>query len=175
MSVFLKTISACVLLIFMGFGATATDLKINDTAPLFKTKNQDGKDFDMSSRKGNWTVLYFYPKAGTPGCTKQACAFRDSINKIRSPDTDVFGISTNSVTEQAAFYKEHHLNFSLLADEGGKISGAYGTKMPLVTIAKRWTFIIDPQLKIRKIEKDVDPALDAEKVAAMLAELKKTK
>ena len=67
----------------------AADLKLNDPAPTFTLKNQDGKDFDLKSRAGQWTVLYFYPKAETPGCTKQACAFRDNIKKIRAQGAEV--------------------------------------------------------------------------------------
>lgn len=149
-------------------------LKIGDSAPLFKAKAHDGADFDLSSRKGEWTVLYFYPKSDTPGCTKQACAFRDNIEKIRSQQAEVFGISVNSVKDQAKFHEKHHLNFTLLADPEGEVVQLYGTKMPVVRISKRWTFIIDPELKVRAIEKDVDPALDAEKVAEMISTLKQT-
>ena len=155
--------------------AAPKELKASDSAPLFKAKIQNGIDFDMSSRKGSWTVLYFYPKAGTPGCTKQACAFRDSIDKIRKQGAEVYGVSSDSVEDQAKFHKEHHLNFSLVADQDGKILDLYGTMMPSKKMSQRWTFIIDPELKIREIEKDVDPALDSEKVASLLSKLKATK
>lgn len=152
----------------------ATELKVGDKAPTFKAKLQDGTDFDFSSRAGKWTVLYFYPKADTPGCTKQACAFRDSIKKITELGADVIGVSVNSVADQAAFHKKHGLNFSLVADEDAKVAKLYGTKMPLVNISKRWTFVIDDQMVIRKIEKDVDPVLDAERMASFIsAELAK--
>lgn len=149
--------------------ALAVDLKIDASAPGFKLKNQAGLDFDLGSRKGKWTVLYFYPKAGTPGCTKQACAFRDSIQKIRDLKADVFGISTDTVENQAKFHKEHRLNFDLLADADAKVTELYGAKMPLVKVSKRWTFIIDPNLKIKNILKDVDPAMDSERVAKEIA------
>src|SRR5689334_5718952 len=128
-----------------------SDLKVGDAAPLFTVKTHEGKDFDLKSRAGQWTVLYFYPKAGTPGCTKQACAFRDNIEKIRKEGADVFGISGDSVEAQLAFHKEHHLNFILLADSDSAVSKMYGSKMPLLSMSKRWTFIIDPDLKIREI------------------------
>lgn len=150
----------------------AADLKIGDKAPVFKTKTHTGADFDLNMRKGTWTVLYFYPKAGTPGCTKQACAFRDSIDQIRSQGADVFGISADTVAEQASFHKEHSLNFTLLADDGNKIIDLYGAKIPMMKMAKRWTFIVDPELKIRWVEKDVDPAMDAKKVATEIQRLK---
>lgn len=155
--------------IFAGSPALAAEVKVNDPAPLFRATTHEGAEFDLASRKGAWTVLYFYPKADTPGCTKQACAFRDNIQKIRSQGGDVFGVSADTVADQAAFHKKHHLNFTLLADPDGKIVNLYGAKMPVVKMAKRWTFIIDPDLKIRAMDKDVDPVFDAEKVAKKIA------
>ena len=153
--------------------SNALDIKTNDPAPQFKVKTQTGADFDLMSRKGKWTILYFYPKAGTPGCTKQACAFRDSIGKIRELGAEVYGVSTDTIQDQKNFHKEQKLNFDLLADVDGKITQAYGSKMPLMNISKRWTFIIDPELKIRNIMKEVDPATDSERVVAELSKLKK--
>lgn len=155
--------------------ASAADLKIGDQAPLFTAKDQAGGDFNLENRKGKWTVLFFYPKAGTPGCTKQACAFRDNIKKITAQDAEVYGISADSVEAQAKFHKEHRLNFTLIADPEDAIIKSYGTKMPLIGLSKRWTFILDPELKIRMIEKDVDPVLDSTRTAEKLAELKKQK
>lgn len=155
--------------------AFAADLKIGDTAPEFTAKTYENKDFDLSSQKGHYTVLYFYPKAGTPGCTKQACAFRDNIKKIKDLGAEVYGISADSVEDQMDFHKKHSLAFSLLADPDDKIINSYGSKMPLLKMSKRWTFVLDPDLVIRAIEKDVDPALDAQKVADLITELKKKK
>lgn len=151
------------------------DILVNDPATPFKLKTQEGKDFYLSSRKGMWTVLYFFPKAETPGCTKQACAFRDNIKKIRSQNAEVFGISTNSVKEQADFAKNHNLNFILLADENAEVAKFYGTKMPALNLAKRWTYIIGPDLVIRDVSRDVDPLQDAERVSKRLLELQKMK
>lgn len=151
------------------------ELKVKDDAPTFTAKNQDGKAFDLASRKGQWTVLYFYPKSGTPGCTKQACAFRDAIKKIHDQGAEVYGISADSVENQAAFHKEHKLTFDILADPDGKVIEQYGSKMFGLSMSKRWTFIIDPNLKIASIDKDVDPLLDAQKVATKIEELKKAK
>lgn len=151
------------------------ELKVGDPAPSFTAKTFEGKDFDLQSRQGQWTVLYFYPKADTPGCTKQACAFRDSIKKIRAEGGDVFGISADTVDEQAAFHKKNKLNFTLIADPESRVVELFGAKMPMLKMAKRWTFIIDPTLKIRQIAKDVDPVLDSERVAAEIVQLKKAK
>ena len=116
-------------------------------------------------------MLYFYPKADTPGCTKQACAFRDSIKLIREQNAEVYGISTDNVESLQAFQQKYHLNFPLLSDPDAAVTEAYGVKMPIVKYAKRRTFIIDPQLVIRKIDEDVDPALDAQHVAETLRTL----
>lgn len=151
----------------------AADLKLGDTAPTFTAKNQDGQTFDLNTRKGHWTVLYFYPKAGTPGCTKQACAFRDSIKKIQAEGAEVYGVSADSVAAQKSFHTEHKLGFDLIADPDDKIIEMYGSKMPMLSMSKRWTFIINPELKIASIEKDVDPLLDAKRVAEKIVELKK--
>ena len=151
----------------------STDLKVGDSAKPFKLFTQEGKKFELSSRKGSWTVLYFFPKAETPGCTKQACSFRDNIKKIRELKAEVYGISVNTVKDQEAFAKAHSLNFILLADVQAKVTSDYGSKMPILSMSKRWTFIIDPNLIIRDIAKDVDPITDAARVAAKLFELQK--
>jgi peroxiredoxin Q/BCP len=149
----------------------ASDLKLGDPAPGLKLKTDGGVDFNLQSRKGQWTVLYFYPKAETPGCTKQACAFRDNISQIRKLGAEIFGISADGVEALKKFKKNHDLNFVLLADPELVAIKAYGTKMPVISMSKRWTFIVDPELKIRAIEKDVDPALDARYVAEKLQTL----
>jgi peroxiredoxin Q/BCP len=143
-------------------------LKPGDPAPGLKLKTDSGMDFDLKTRKGQWTVLYFYPKADTPGCTKQACAFRDNIEQIRKLGAEIYGISADDVEAVKNFKAKHRLNFVLLADPGLEAIKSYGTKMPALSISKRWTFIIDPELRIRAIEKDVDPVLDAERTAAMI-------
>lgn len=167
-----SSVIVSVLSIINSSEAVAAELKVGDAAPTFKSQTHDGNEFDLNSRKGQWTVLYFYPKADTPGCTKQACAFRDNIEKIRSQGADVFGISSDTVESQAAFHKKYNLNFKLIADPEGRLAKLYGSKMPVLKFSKRWTFILDPELKIRAIDKDVDPVMDAENVAKKIAELK---
>ena len=145
-----------------------SDLKVGDPAPIVNLKTDEGADFDLYSRKGQWTVLYFYPKAETPGCTRQACAFRDGVSQIRMLGAELFGVSSDRLEALKRFKAKHNLNFTLLADPGLDAIKSYGTKMPLLRISKRWTFIIDPDLRIRAIEKDVDPVLDARRVAEIL-------
>ena len=151
-------------------------LEVGSSAPLFSLKNQNGKTITLEENKNkSWTVVYFYPKAGTPGCTTQACAFRDSIKLITKEGAVVYGISTDSVSSIKEFYDKHHLNFDLLSDEDGKISVAYGTKMPLLTMSKRVTFIVDDKLILRSVDENVDPAFDAKKVAEKIKQFKSSK
>lgn len=153
---------------------SALALDAGEKAPLFTAKNQDGVEFSLKQNEHkNWTVLYFYPKAETPGCTKQACAFRDAIKVIEKENAKIYGISTDSVEALKKFKIHHKLNFDLLSDADGKISKAYETKMPIVTYSKRHTFIIDPDLVIRHIDRNVDPAMDAKKVSEILVKLQK--
>lgn len=149
-------------------------VKVGQNAPLFELPQDDGSVFKLASRKGQgWSVLYFYPKAETPGCTKQACAFRDSIKVIRAEGAEVYGVSTDSAEKLTAFRKNHNLNFPLLSDEKAKVVELYGAKMPVVGMAKRWTFLLDSDLVVRWIDNDVDPAKDAQNVAQKIKELRK--
>lgn len=165
-----------VVSLFFGFATNvfAADM-LGKPAPLFGAKNQDGKEFKLESRKGQgYTVLFFYPKAGTPGCTKQACAFRDAIKVIRKQGAEVYGISSDDVGQQKKFHDEHKMTFDLISDTDGKIIELYKVKMPVINMAKRQTFILDENLTIRKHFEDVDPSLDAKNVAAAIAELKES-
>ena len=158
---------AALILGIIGCGQ-ASELKVGDPAPGINLLTDEGKTFNLDSRKGQWTVLYFYPKAETPGCTKQACAFRDGLSEIRSLGAEVFGVSGDSVDALKKFKENHKLNFTLLADPSLDAIKSYGTKMLFLKVSKRWTFIIGPDLKIRSIEKDVDPLLDAKRIAELL-------
>lgn len=165
------------LLVLLSFGASTAnalpELQVGQPAPDFELLLQDGTPFKLSARKGlGWTVLYFYPKADTPGCTKQACAYRDGILKIREENAEVFGISTDAVQQLADFHTKYHLKFGLLSDPTGRVTEAYGAKMPLLTMAKRWTFLIDPEGLVRDINSEVDPALDPTWVVDRLRALK---
>jgi len=145
---------------------------VDKPAPLFELSNQDKQVFKLADRKGKgWTVLFFYPKAGTPGCTKQACAFRDAVKDIRKKNAEVYGISADSTEAQKKFHDEHKMTFDLLADPDGDVIRKYDVKMPVITIAKRITFIIDPDLVVRKVFPDVDPSLDAKMVGDALTAL----
>lgn len=151
--------------------AQAGELAVGERAPVFTATTHEGKELSLASRKGKWTVLFFYPKADTPGCTKQACSFRDSIGKVRALGAEAFGISADTVEANARFHAKHRLGFPLLSDPDSKVIRDYGAAMPVVGLAKRWTFILDPELVIRHIDRDVDPARDVEKAVAVLSRL----
>jgi thioredoxin-dependent peroxiredoxin len=166
------TLKSLVGSFFTGTVIAGEVLSLGAQAPLFSAKNHAGAPFSLADRKGNWTVLYFYPKDDTPGCTKQACAFRDSIDVIRKRGAEVFGISRDSVENHRKFIEKHKLTFPLLSDAEGSISKAYGAD-GMFGFSKRWTFIVDPELRIRWIQRDVDPAMNASEVASELDRLVK--
>ena len=114
--------------------------------------------------------LYVYPKTETPGCTQQAKVFRDSVDAIHALKTEIFGVSSDDVPTIAKFHSKELLNFTLLADPELKIIKAYGSKMLIFSRPKRWTYIIDPNLKIADAFTNVEPALDA---ANVIKELKR--
>lgn len=147
-------------------------LNKGDKVPSFSLKNQDGQTINSKDFENKWTVLFFYPKAETPGCTKQACAFRDNSKKIEELGAKIYGISVNTVKDQKKFAEKYKLNFQLLADEDAVVAKLFDVKRPIIDIAKRWTFIIDPDGKIADIGEDVDPVLDSERVISKLKELK---
>ena len=156
--------------------AWAEDLEIGELAPTFILKNQDGQEFNLESRKNQgWTVLYFYPKSGTQGCTEQAATYEKTITKIRGEKAEVYGISADSVEQQQIFHQAMNLTFDLLADPTGDVISQYGVKWLGLNIARRWTFLIDPQLRIQAIEKDVEPSTDPERILDGLKEFNKRK
>lgn len=159
-----------VLFMFNFLTSRADNLEIGAKAPLFSLSNQDGGTFDLEKRKGSWTVLYFYPKDDTPGCTKQACAFRDSIEDLRKLGAEIYGISKDTVESHKKFADKYNLNFPLLADHSGEVIKQYGVN-GLIGLAKRQTFIINPDLVIVDIMRSVDPIANATDVAKKLKNL----
>lgn len=159
---------------FVAFGGvTLADYKVGDQVQPFVLLDQNGKEVTIAKNKDEmWTVLYFYPKADTPGCTKQACAFRDAIKVIEKEKAYVYGVSTNSVEDLKKFENKYKLNFRLLSDRKGLISKKFGAKYPVLNVSRRYTFILDENLKVRSIDKDVDPVMDAQNVAKNLKILK---
>ncbi|MGA1306282.1 MAG: thioredoxin-dependent thiol peroxidase [Candidatus Kapaibacteriota bacterium] len=132
-------------------------VKLQAAAPAFKGVNQNNETIASKDLKGQWYVLYFYPKDNTSGCTKQACDFRDSMKTLAKFGVAVVGISPDSVKSHQKFIKDHDLNFSLIADEDKTICEKYGVWVQKSMYGRsymgveRTTFIIDPDGKIRNI------------------------
>ncbi len=126
-------------------------LSEGQSAPDFTAKTDDGKTVRLSDFRGKDVVLYFYPKDDTPGCTVQACSFRDNLSAFAGKNAVILGVSVDSVESHQAFKKKYQLPFTLLADTGGAISKAYGVYNEQWGMSKRWTFVIDPAGKIKKI------------------------
>jgi peroxiredoxin Q/BCP len=117
-------------------------LRIGDRAPDFTLPNGDGRDVSLASLRGKVVVLFFYPKDETPGCTREACEFRDSYETFRDAGAEVVGVSDDSVESHASFAKHHKLPMTLLADVGGKVRGLFGVKS-LFGLPDRVTFVLD--------------------------------
>ena len=157
-------------LMFLAAASLASaELQPGMPAPLFEARDQAGKTIRLSDFKGTKTVvLYFYPKDGTPGCTAEACSLRDGYEAILATGAVVLGVSADDERSHAAFSTKYNLPFSILADPDKTIIGAYGVKMPVIGVAKRWTFIIDPQGIIRNVINDVDTKNHDQQVLKLL-------
>jgi thioredoxin-dependent peroxiredoxin len=147
-----------------------TTLQIGDTAPELKLKDQHGKLVFLRDYAGRWVVLYFYPKDDTPGCTREACNFRDESERLAPFNVQVLGVSVDSRESHQNFARKFKLNFPILADPTKKITRAYGA-LAFYRLARRMTFIIDPHGKIRKIFRSVNLKMHVEEVAQALTEL----
>lgn len=134
------------------------------TAPNFTVKDTHGNTVTLSDYAGKTVVLYFYPKDDTPGCTKEACSFRDYQNDYQGKDITVFGISMDDEASHQAFTQKYSLNFPLLADVDGAITKAYDVDGG--GYSKRVTFVIDGSGKIAKVYTTVNTATHATDVLA---------
>lgn len=163
--------SMCLALLMPAAGASETPA-VGTPAPDFRLQDQEGRWHTLGEYRGRWVVLYFYPKDNTPGCTKQACGFRDDIFAFRDLNAAVLGVSVQDAASHAEFATEYALPFPLLADPDKKMTTRYGvlTKyLGMVELARRDTFIIDPQGRVAKHYVKVDPEGHAK---AVLADLK---
>ena len=118
------TVSVMALLLTASSSSIAA-LKVGDKAPNFSLQDQNNITHTLSDYEGQWVVLYFYPKDDTPGCTTQACDFRDAVKRIIASKSVVFGLSLDSVASHKLFAEKYNLPFSLLADEKGEVSKLY--------------------------------------------------
>lgn len=139
-------------------------------APDFALRDQDGGIHHLGDYAGRWLVLYFYPRDDTPGCTREACAFRDDIGVLGNLNASVIGISVDDAQSHARFSRKYRLPFPLLSDPDGTTAAAYDSllNLGLVRFARRHTFIIGPDGRIAARFDKVDPASHAQQVARTL-------
>jgi peroxiredoxin Q/BCP len=140
--------------------------KAGEAAPDFKLPDQNGQVHTLQEYRGKWLVLYFYPKDDTPGCTQEACAFRDDLHQLTELGAQVVGISVDDSTSHAEFAKKYHLPFPLLADKTTEVAARYGvlTNLVLIKVARRYTFLIDPQGKISKVYDKVETSRHSKEI-----------
>ncbi len=146
-------------------------LQVGAPAPRLSGVDQQGKTHKLFETKGAFTLVYFYPKDQTPGCTKEACAFRDVWKKYEAAGVKLFGVSNGSVDSHKKFADEHKLPFPLIADSEKVWGAAFGVGS-FMGMYKRVSFLIDKKGKIAKVYEDVDPGLHAKQVLKDLQALK---
>lgn len=163
----MKQIILIIILISIGF----SQLKINTIAPDFTLTDAHGIEHTLSDYKGQFVILYFYPKDNTPGCTREACDFRDSFSEIRALNATILGVSWDSSKNHASFTEKYSLPFTLLSDIKGDVTEAYkaaGWFMP-----KRYTYIIDPLGKIIKVYTKFDISAHSEEIIIFIQSISK--
>jgi peroxiredoxin Q/BCP len=150
--------------------ARADVLTIDTPAPTFELNDQSGVSHTINDYAGKWIVLYFYPKNDTPGCTTQACAFRDEYKVISALNTQVLGVSIDNQDSHAAFAEKYSLPFPLLADTDGVVARSYGALASLgpIKFAKRHTIIISPEGLVKKVYRSVNVSRHSKNVIADL-------
>jgi peroxiredoxin Q/BCP len=161
------------LLTILGlFATTAQALEVGSVAPPFTARNQDGKKISLSDYTGKAVLLYFYPKDETPGCTKEACEFRDKFAEFKKHGAIVLGVSSQDEKSHRKFKDHHHLPFDLLADTDGTIAKAYGVgKFPVVGFFKRQSVLIGKDGRVFKYYEEVDPDKHADQALKDLNEM----
>ncbi|MBK9160632.1 MAG: peroxiredoxin [Nitrosomonadales bacterium] len=162
--------------LFVARAARAGELpQVGGPAPDFNLPDQSGSQHALKDFRGKWLVLYFYPKDDTPGCTKEACAFRDDLNQIAELGAQVVGVSVDDTASHAEFAKKYHLPFPLLADETTETAERYGALLNLgiLKVARRYTFLIDPQGKVAKIYLAVETSRHSKDIINDLQQLTK--
>ncbi len=148
--------------------------KAGDPAPLFAGQDQDGKVVKLKSLIGKKIILlYFYPKDNTPGCTKEACGFRDRMSGLQTNNVEVIGVSFDSAESHKKFIADYKLNFRLLSDSDGKIADAYGVQVVGRKMARRVSFLIGLDGKIVHVTDAGNPDLHFNEMKDAIAGLKK--
>ena len=146
---------------------------VGSEAPDFRLQDQNGEWHELADYRGGWVAVYFYPKDDTPGCTTEACNFRDNIYAFKAIGASVVGISVDNVESHKEFASKYKLPFTILADESGDTAEAYGVlrDWKLMKIASRQSFLVDPDGVVAKHYEDVDPETHTQDVLADLEAL----
>jgi len=155
------------LLALLGLStAQAVELAVGAPAPPFELRDQSGQAHRLADYHGRWVLLYFYPKDDTPGCTTEACNFRDDLPKLRALGVQILGVSIDDTASHARFADKFHLPFPLLADTDGAVARSYGslTAFGPIRFAKRHTFVIDPDGRIARVYRDVKPSTHSREI-----------
>lgn len=153
-------------------------LEVGQNAPAFTLADQDGTQRSLEDARGKWVVLYFYPKDDTPGCTKEACAFRDGLPRFEGLDAVVWGVSANDAAAHRKFADKYDLNFPLLVDPDKDMLQTYGAWVEKSMYGKtymgvqRITYVIDPSGAVARVWPKVKPEAHADEVAVALEELR---
>lgn len=140
--------------------------ELGEPAPDFEAVDQQGQSHRLSAYRGQWVVLYFYPKDDTPGCTKEACGFRDLDAKFSARRIKVLGVSVDTPEAHASFAQKFNLPFTLLADPEGHVATRFGVLFRIgpVRVARRRTFVIDPDGGVAAVYSRVSPARHAAEI-----------
>ena len=160
---------AVVLTLVFIFKKTAfrsEDKLLGKSAPEFKLKNSYGELVSLEQFKGEWLLVFFYPKDDTPGCTKEACSLRDNFHQFKKLNANVVGISIDSTNSHKEFKEKHNLPFMLLSDPNGETAKKYSAlnNFFIFKLAKRQSFIIDPKGIVRRVYRDVSPSNHAQEI-----------
>lgn len=153
-------------------------LQIGDYAPDFELPDKDGNPWRLGDQRGRWAVVYFYPKDDTPGCTVEACSFRDALPQFDELDASVVGISVDDEVSHVEFSRKFELNFPLLADPDRRAIDAYGAYGEKELAGRKYmgtyrhSFLVGPDGRIARIWREVDPEVHAEEVRATLEALR---
>lgn len=146
------------------------ELSVGDKAPDFSALDESGRSWSLKALKGKTVVLYFYPRDNTPGCTVEACDFRDRFNAFAKKKVVVLGVSPDSAKSHANFKTKHDLPFPLLVDEDKEICGAYGVWQEKTLYGRKFmgvvrsTFVIGPDGRLERVERKVSVAGHAEEI-----------
>ena len=160
-------------LLALAAAARADVPPIGAAAPGFSLSDQNGAPRRLAEWRGQWVVLYFYPKDDTPGCTTEACTFRDDLAQLTALGAQVVGISVDDTASHKAFADKYHLPFPLLSDATAEVARQYGALSDwlVIKVAKRYTFLVDPAGRIAKVYLSVDASRHSKEIVADLKAL----